>query len=88
MRSWIRKSATLKLSINRWRRENKKCFGCLSCRRRLMKQLKRCGTLRMILSTKSIGNTKETFGRKAPTMKTCGTKLLTTTILLLMMLLL
>jgi hypothetical protein len=69
-------------------KRREKCFGCLSCRRRLMKQLKRCETSHMILSTKSIDNTKETFGRKAPTTKTCGTKLLTTIIFLLMMLLL
>jgi hypothetical protein len=49
-----------------------------------MEQLKKCETLRMILSTKSIGNTKETFGMKAQTMKTSGMKLLTTTILLTM----
>jgi hypothetical protein len=62
-----------------------KCFGCLSCKRRLTKQLKRCNTSRMILSTKSIGNTKQTFDGKAPTMKTCSTKLLTITILPFMM---
>jgi hypothetical protein len=65
-------------------KRREKSFGCLSCKRRLMKQLKRCNISRMILSTKSIGITKETFGRRAPTMKTCGMKLLTTTIFLLM----
>jgi hypothetical protein len=50
-----------------------------------MKQLKRCDTSRMILSTKSIGNAKETFDRKVPTTKICGMKILTMTILFLMM---
>jgi hypothetical protein len=62
-----------------------KCFDCLSCKRRLTKQLKRCDTSCMILSTKGISNAKETFDRKAPTTKTCGMKILTMTILFLMM---
>ena len=78
----------MKPFTNKWRKEEKKYSSCVSCKRRLTKQIKRSNTSHMILNTKSIDNTKETFGRKAPTMKTCGTKLLTTTILLLMMLLL
>jgi hypothetical protein len=85
MRSWIKRSTTLNPYTNKWRKEEKKCIGYLSCKRRLTKQLKRCDTSRMILSTKSIDNTKETFDGKAPTMKTCSTKLLTITILPFMM---
>jgi hypothetical protein len=66
-------------------KRREKCFGCLSYKRRLTKQLKRCDTLHMMLNTKSIDNTKEIFGRKTPNMKICGMKLLTMTILLLMM---
>jgi hypothetical protein len=62
-------------------KRRKTCFGCLSCKIRLTKQLKRCDTLRMILSTKSIDNTKQIFGMKAPITKTSGMKLLTMTIL-------
>jgi hypothetical protein len=74
----------LKPYTSRWKREEKKFFDYLSCKRRLVKQLKRCDTLHMILSIKSINNTREIFDRKDPTTKICGMKLLTMTILLLM----
>jgi hypothetical protein len=66
-------------------KRREKMLWFLGCKRRLTKQLKRCDTLRMNLSTQSIDKTKEIFGRKALTTKTCGMKLLTMTILLLMM---
>jgi hypothetical protein len=66
----------------------KRCFGCSSCKRRSTKQLKKCETLRVTLSMKSIGSIRETFGMKAQTTKTCGTKFLTMIILLMVMLLL
>jgi hypothetical protein len=39
MRSWTKKSTTLKPYTNMWRIEEKRCFNCLSCKRRSMKQL-------------------------------------------------
>jgi hypothetical protein len=85
MRSWIKKSATLKPYINKWRREERKMIRLFEFKIRLTKQLKRCDTLRMTLSTKSIDNIKEIFSKKAPTTKICGMKPLTMAILLLMM---
>jgi hypothetical protein len=87
-RSWIRRSATLKPYTNKWRREGRKCFGCLSYKRRLTKQLRKCNTSHKILNNKGIDHNKETFIRKAPTTKICGMKILTMTISLLMLLLL
>jgi hypothetical protein len=85
MRSWIKRTTTLKPYTKKWRKEGRKCFDCLSYKRRLMKQVKRCDTSHKILNNKGIDHIKETFDRKAPATKTCGMKILTMTILLLMM---
>jgi hypothetical protein len=77
----------LKPYTNKWRREGRRCFGCLNYKRRSMKQLRKCDILHKILN-KGIDHNKETFDRKAPTTKICGMKILTMIILLSMMLLL
>jgi hypothetical protein len=41
-RNWTKKSGTLKLSINRFKRREIKCFGSLISRGRLMRPLKKC----------------------------------------------
>jgi hypothetical protein len=41
-RNWIKRSGTLKLSINRFKRRGKKCFGSPISRKRLMRPPKKC----------------------------------------------
>jgi hypothetical protein len=46
MRNLIMRSTTSKLFINKWRSEERRCFGSPSFRRRSMMQLKKCASYR------------------------------------------
>jgi hypothetical protein len=50
---------------NKWKREERKCFGCLSYKRRSTKQLKKCDTSHKIPNTRGIDHIKESFDGKA-----------------------
>jgi hypothetical protein len=43
-RSWIKKSGISKLSISRFKRRKKKCFGSSISREKLMRPLRKCVT--------------------------------------------
>jgi hypothetical protein len=68
-------------------RRRRRCFGCLSSRKRLTKQPKKCDTSHKTMN-KGISHNREVFIKKALAMMTFGMTSFTTIALLLMMLLL
>jgi hypothetical protein len=84
-RNWIKRSGIWKLSINRCKRREKRCFGSPTSRGRSMKPPKKCVTsLRM---TKTEGPSTGSFAKKIHTMMINGTATFIMAILLLMILL-
>jgi hypothetical protein len=86
MRSWTKKSWTLKPFINRSRRRKKRCFVLPIFRERLMRPLRKCViSLKM---TKIEGLNTESFVKTITTTMMNGMMISIMAILLLMMLLL
>jgi hypothetical protein len=84
-RNWTKKLGIWKLSINKSRRRERRCFGSPTSRGRLMKSLRKC-----VISprmTKTEGPNTGSFIKKIHTMMMNGTVIFIMAILLLMMLL-
>jgi hypothetical protein len=77
-RSWTKRSGTLKISINRFKRRERKCFGLPISRKRLMRPRR----------TKTEGPITGSFVKRIHTMMMNGMVIFIMAILLLMMLLL
>jgi hypothetical protein len=85
-RNWTKRSGTLKPSINRFKRRERKCFRSLISKERLMRPPKKC-----VISprrTKTEGPITESFIKKIHTMMMNGMVIFIMAILLSMMLLL
>jgi hypothetical protein len=85
-RNWTKRSGTLKLSINRFKRRERKCFGSLISRERLMRPPKKCAISPR--RTKTEGLITGSFIKRIHTMMMNGMVIFIMTILLSMMLLL
>jgi hypothetical protein len=85
-RNWTKKSGTSKLSINKFKRSERKCFGSLISRGRLMRPPKKCITSPRM--TKTEGPSTGSFIKRIHTMMMNGMVIFTMAILLSMMLLL
>jgi hypothetical protein len=83
-RSWIKKSRTSKLSINRFKIRKKKCFGSPISRERLMRLLRKCVTSPRM--TKTEGPSTKSFVKTIHTTMMNGMMIFIMAILLLMML--
>jgi hypothetical protein len=84
-RNWIKRSGISKLSINRCKRREKRCFGSPTSRGRSMKPPKKCVTSHRM--TKTEGLNTGSFTKKIHSMMMNGTMTFFMAILLLMMLL-
>jgi hypothetical protein len=84
-RNWTKKSGISKLSINRSKRRERRCFGSPISRRRLMKPPKKCVTSPRM--TKTEGPNTGSFVKRIHTMMMNGMVIFNMAILLLMMLL-
>jgi hypothetical protein len=82
-RNWTKKSGIWKLSINRSKRRERRCFGSLTFRGRLMKPSRKCVTSPK--TTKTEGPSIGSFVKKIHTMTMNGTVTFIMAILLLMM---
>jgi hypothetical protein len=85
-RNWTKRSGTLKLSINRFKRRERKCFGSPISRERLMRPPKKCAISPR--RTKTEGLITGSFIKRIHTMMMNGMVIFIMTILLSMMLLL
>jgi hypothetical protein len=85
-RNWTKRSGTLKLSINRFKRRERKYFGSLISRERLMRLLKKCAISPR--RTKTEGPITGSFVKRIHTMMMNGMVIFIMAILLSMMLLL
>jgi hypothetical protein len=84
-RNWTNKSGIWKLSTNKSKRREKKCFGSLTSRGRLMRPPKKCVTSPRMTMTE--GPNIGSFVKKIHTMMMNGMVIFIMAILLLMMLL-
>jgi hypothetical protein len=85
-RNWTKKSGTTKLSINKFKRRERKCFGSPISRGRLMKPPKKCVTSPKM--TKTEGPNTGSFVKRIHSMMMNGMVIFIMTILLSMMFLL
>jgi hypothetical protein len=85
-RNWTKRSGTLKLSINRFKRRKRKCFGSPISRERLMRPPTKCAISPR--RTKTEGPITESFNKRIHTMMMNGMEIFIMVILLLLMLLL
>jgi hypothetical protein len=84
-RNWTKKLGIWKLSINRSKRRERRCFGSLTFRGRLMRPLRTCVTSPR--TTKTAGPSTGSFIKKIHTMMMNGMVTFIMAILLLTMLL-
>jgi hypothetical protein len=84
--NWTKRSGTMKLSINRFKRRERKCFGSLISRERLMRPPKKCAISPR--RTKIEGPITGSFAKRIHTMMMNDIVIFIMAILLSMMLLL